>query len=496
MARSFDGTDDFITLSPGDNLQGGYTGFTSAAIVRCTVGGTSWRNIFSLQNSGQDTTQAIGREGSSSNQLYADNASGGLSAPSIVIANTDGWAFYAIRKATGTSTPRFFEYIYSTNTWTIENDNTTAADEASTVGASGELRFGAWANTSDIEADFWQGDMAVIGIWQTDVFGTNDDAVKALAYALGPWLATNGGEVFVLDQDTTSQAIRGLKGGAQQTAITGTSISTSAVPGFTYSYEVIDVSRSGGGVTAYEINAAPAAYSVTGTPATIVRGLVVDAVPGSYAFTGLAATLTKDHPLNAQPGSFSITGFDTTVIATRLIDAQPGVFTVNGAAASLIKGYTLDATSGAYTVSGTAASLLHGFVLSADPGVYTITGAVADLVYGSLGTAYTLNAEPGSFSVTGFQAALLANRVISADAGVFVLTGAQAATLVGRVLPADPGVYVVTGAAASALKGYGINAEPGVYIVTGSNAGLVPPGTPAEAGASRRVIHIRFGIYP
>lgn len=86
---------------------------------------------------------------------------------------------------------------------------------------------------------------------------------------------------------------------------------------------------------AIELVGGSGTYNITGTDATLAKGLPIVADSGSYAITGTAAGLSVE--LNAAVGSYSLTGTD----------------------ASLETGYQLDVDSGVYSLSGQDATLVH-----------------------------------------------------------------------------------------------------------------------------------------
>ena len=144
-----------------------------------------------------------------------------------------------------------------------------------------------------------------------------------------------------------------------------------------------------GGAGVYELDAQPGGYTVSGTAATLARGIVLDAQPASYTLTGTAATLVRGYNLDAQPGSYTVTGTAATLARGYVVNAAPGSYALTGIAATLDKVtpgvYTLDAQPGAYSLTGVAATLtytpLNAYTLDAQPGSYTITGIAAELTY-------------------------------------------------------------------------------------------------------------------
>lgn len=144
-----------------------------------------------------------------------------------------------------------------------------------------------------------------------------------------------------------------------------------------------------GGATAYTLDAQPGGYTVSGTAATLARGIVIDAQPATYTVSGTAATLVRGYNLNAQPGTFTATGTAASLVRGYVVDAAPGSFSLTGVDATLEKVtpgvYTLDAQPGSYSLTGVAATLtytpLNAYTLDAQPGTYTLTGAAATLTY-------------------------------------------------------------------------------------------------------------------
>lgn len=273
--------------------------------------------------------------------------------------------------------------------------------------------------------------------------------------------------------------------------------------------------RAGGG--AYEINAEPGSYAVTGSAATLLHHRLLSADPGSYAVTGAEAILARGRFLVADPGAYAVTGAEATLIYTpagayeltceagtyaitgadamllvgRALSADPGAYSVTGTDAALLAGRVLHAEPGSYTLTGSEAALLVGRVLAALAGDYALTGADATLTYTPATGAYELVCAPGSYAVTGADASLVMGRVLAAAPGVYTVTGSDAATLVGRVLEAAPGSYLVTGAEAAFLYHRALAADPGAYAVSGLDAGLTWSGETPEPTPDTRVWVIR-----
>jgi hypothetical protein len=165
---------------------------------------------------------------------------------------------------------------------------------------------------------------------------------------------------------------------------------------------------AGGG--AFELDAQPGGYSVSGTAATLARGLVVNAAPATYAVSGTAASVVRGYNLNAATGTFAATGVAAGLLRALSVNAGPGTFSLTGVVAGLDK-----TTAGAYTID-------------AQPGTYSLTGTAATLVYTPI-NAYTLDAQPGTYTLTGASAGLTyAGASIWTDVGVSAATWSDVGT--------------------------------------------------------------------
>lgn len=205
---------------------------------------------------------------------------------------------------------------------------------------------------------------------------------------------------------------------------------------------------------AFELDASPGSYALTGAASKPVAGRMVGASPGSYALTGDSAGVLAGRVLAASPGSYVLTGLAALALAARLLEASPGSYAVVGVAADLIQAalaaYNLAADPGTYAITGDPLSALAGRVLAASPGAYASSGADAGLLADRL-----VLAQPGSYALSGVSAGLPAGRAISASPGSYALSGAAAGLLVERLIPALPGSYTITGDDAALLSAVG-----------------------------------------
>lgn len=246
---------------------------------------------------------------------------------------------------------------------------------------------------------------------------------------------------------------------------------------------------------AFELNAEPGSYAVTGAAANM--GIGVIASPGSYALTGAAATLEHGYPMNAEPGSYAVTGQPATLTGALLMNAAPGSYVITGQGVNF--GLGMNAGPGSYGITGQPVNFALGFTaapgsyaitgqpanfgiaMNAGPGSYTLTGFDATLSF-SGADPFTLVADPGSYAITGASATLAAGYQFNAQAGSYAISGAAAALSAGFATNAEPGSYAITGA--PAFFGIGFNAGAGSYVLTGSVAGLLAGyAMNAEAGS-------------
>jgi hypothetical protein len=137
------------------------------------------------------------------------------------------WTFVCATKATGTVTPRMHLYPYATGTWVHENASGTRANSSTPLTR-------AQIGCTPAVAAFFQGDVAVCGAWDVEF---TDSQVEALAFSLIPWFTHQPKGLFVLDQAAVGMSVPDLSGGgANQSAITGTTVSANSVPVFSYGH--------------------------------------------------------------------------------------------------------------------------------------------------------------------------------------------------------------------------------------------------------------------
>ncbi len=225
MARTFSLTSG-ITLSLG-NTGTTFGPGTVAAILRRTTDSTL-QVIYYGSNSGGGANR-LQMAWLVGNTLQIRNDAASVNSTYTVVS-ADGWVLIAVSKATGTATPRMHKYVYATDTWTHENASGTLANSGAMTGNSYIGRYTA--------VDFgFIGDIAVAAKWSV-VLG--DTQVEALPFSLMAWFQSQPDGLWVLDQAATTQKVLDLSGGgANESALAGTSVATTSVPVFGYGSEVI-----------------------------------------------------------------------------------------------------------------------------------------------------------------------------------------------------------------------------------------------------------------
>lgn len=231
MARDFNGTTDYISFSLGTS--GGTGALSTAALVKSSDFG-ALRAITALGLTGNpDFLVRVSPTGPFMNTY--DSATG-AGADGVATLSTGRWYLIGMSKASGTATPRFHIYDYSTFSWTHENGTSTNGDPS----VSGGLVVGAFDTSSP--ANVWSGSIAAAAVWRTSL---SDAAVEALTNnPMGSWLAAAPSACWRFDQASTSETVTDLTGnGSDQAAISGTTVSED--PFGPSAYTMNTVTRSG-----------------------------------------------------------------------------------------------------------------------------------------------------------------------------------------------------------------------------------------------------------
>lgn len=234
MARTFNGSSAAIRTNPGAlAASSGIGGRTFAAIVR-KVGtiGSLGQVIIGLNASG-DVGGGFAVSGVSGRLMLSIDGDTAQSESTFTVDAANNWVFVASSKVSGTAAARHHKYVYDTNTWTHQNGGSSIGDGS--LGATVTCEIGAWADGFD----YYEGDIAAVVVFPTVL---TDAQVESLPYSLMTWHSMNPAAGWLLDQSNVTQKIVDFPGGgANEVAITGTSVSTSSVPGFTYGLDTLGI---------------------------------------------------------------------------------------------------------------------------------------------------------------------------------------------------------------------------------------------------------------
>jgi hypothetical protein len=271
--RTFDGIDDVISLAVG-NCGPAFGPATVAIILK--RGGTNSENIIGgFNGAGQAAvTWELGiDDAGGGNVLYLDFPSVNFSvAPTITVVPGDNFVLLAITKATGSSAVRFHRYKYDTSTWTHENG---AAINNSPV-TTNRLQLGA------ADTDFYTGDILIAGYW-TSVL--SDLVIETLKDSLTDWENANPQGLWLLNQTSIATPVPDLTGGgADQSAITGTSVSANDLPQFVIEEFIMK------GTATLDFGAFPGK-----SDASVVVTGQADIVSGSLVEAWIRLEATSDH---------------------------------------------------------------------------------------------------------------------------------------------------------------------------------------------------------
>jgi hypothetical protein len=221
VARTFNGTTDEISLSPGAcaTLNGA---ITLAAVVNASAfpaGGT----FASVWTPGEAVTNVAG-------YMLEINSEGypvlGTQAENTAVASgkhifIGKWHLIVLIKAAGAVKPIAYLYDFATETWSVQEAEGVLANP---TGTATQLAIG---NKEPTKKRYWAGAIAAVGVWGSVLA---DDHIRSLAHGpksyLTAWSAQTPAGLWALNQAGVGEAVKDLTAGkADQTAITGTTVS-------------------------------------------------------------------------------------------------------------------------------------------------------------------------------------------------------------------------------------------------------------------------------
>jgi hypothetical protein len=143
----------------------------------------------------------------------------------------------------------------------------------------------------------------------------------------------------------------------------------------------------------FVLNAELGGYTIAGNTATTIAVRTLNSVAGSYSIIGADTTLEilGAFELDAEPGVYLVTGVSTVLERGLVVNAVAGVYSIVGVDGTLLFGIEFNAEAGSYNLAGVSAELVYNIVLNAYPGAYVLTGSLASLSSGVI----TLVGSPG-----------------------------------------------------------------------------------------------------
>jgi hypothetical protein len=412
VARTFNGTTDKITTGLG--AAGGLTGACTVVVIIKSNSDTQATGVIHLGASTSGSAR-IGI-GLSATKQYWRIAGSTPAATTIGQTVADGWGLQAWCRAAGAAqTVRQHSYIFGTGVWAHADHATTAGNAAAPITS---CTIGA-----EVTASFWNGDIAAVIVFDRKL---TDQEIESLAWSLTTWQSLAPKILWMLDQSAVAQLVDDMSGlGAAQSAISGTSVSTSSLPVFNYSdgIWVPTIVKAAGGTT----------YTKTG--AVIGGGLSSGADLATMTETG--SLLGGSSSTGADASTFGETGAVTTLGRTSAADAVTASETASltaGGATSAADAVTYAETAAllaaalasgadAVTLSETGALLAGALLSGADASARAETAAlIAGALLSGVGVMNAGNNKTGSLTAGG--------RVTGADAAVF----AELASLIAAAL--------------------------------------------------------------
>lgn len=383
MARSTGSTTRIDCASGVVDLSGGF----SAVGVAYRTGGTQLLSVLEAD------TNPVADFRVASGQMNA--FIGSFRPPSVAVNITaSAWYLLAWSKQPGTTVMRYHAYDMAAGTWT-RSDSATFASPTATAGM---VRLGNGSGASPSTG--WNGAVAACALWNR---GLSDAELDRLPYSLAAWLAAGPSAMWVLDQHSTATPVLDLTGGGgNQTAISGTSVSTLSVPVLSYGHPIILATRdsgAGGGTTATATAATAIGTAYGATP-------TIQATASQAAGTGTTGTPAAAVTTPAALAAATATAYDAAAATGSATIAQAQPATAIGAAhtpAPAIRATTTDAAG--IGVAHTPAPALAAAATTATATGVTHQPTPALAPTASPATATGTTNPPGSTITAGAAAA-------------------------------------------------------------------------------------------
>lgn len=224
MSRAFDGVDDVITFSAGAaaTLQNG--AFTLVYLVKLASAHSG-----GLYSGTQVGTRRLGMNPFNDSNIYVNITGSGFQSFSYSTF-TNEWAVVGVTKTSGSVALRYHIYEYDTATWT----HATITGQGTLANGSGTVD-SILVGSFD-PGQFLNGNLAAIGLWTgTALADATFEAGSGFQTALLNWFNATPSVLWRFNQASTADPVNDLMGsGANQSALTGTTVSVDEPPGFSY----------------------------------------------------------------------------------------------------------------------------------------------------------------------------------------------------------------------------------------------------------------------
>ncbi len=221
MSRAFDGIDDVITFSAGAaaTLQNG--AFSLVFLVK--LNSNHRGGLYSGTATG---TRRLGVNPFDNNEIFINITGSGFTSVNYSALIGD-WAVIGLTKASGSAAVRAHLYDYGTSLWS-HTDLGSLADGSGTVDSI-------FVGSFD-PGQFLNANVAAYGLWTgTALADASFEASGGFQTSLANWFNLTPSVLWRFNQASTADPVTDLMGsGADQTAITGTTVSVDDPPGFSY----------------------------------------------------------------------------------------------------------------------------------------------------------------------------------------------------------------------------------------------------------------------
>jgi hypothetical protein len=381
---------------------------TIAVVLRVTTGGSSFRPITSA-----DTSNANSLFLFTNDSVNLQLTAGFVAAPTITAPATDGWILLAASKGTGSVPVRFHKYVFSTNVWTHENAASSSANSSTTTQSTFTF-----ANTSG----GFVGDIAIGAAFVSQAL--SDAQIETLPFSVQSWMALAPSALWLFDQQATTENVLDLTGGgANQSLLTGTTVSTASVPVLSYGHPVITGSVRATAVSGSVLSSSGTSSGIgtttgflTGTTSTsgVSAGIGSSTGSGFRSVNSAGSSTSLESSSGSLQRSVSATGSSTGIEAssgTALGGSDLAGTTAGSGSSSASLTSTTTATGTSLGVATSTGSITRSSASGSTAAGSGASGGVLQAVWSAAGTS------AGSGSTSAVAGRSIPTSGISAGAG-------------------------------------------------------------------------------